>query len=103
MSFYKTEYRKNNSFLRDYFGVLPLLGATITAGAVGGTAFLIDMVNGASRTTAQILGGMNALDAISSLYQHAGTLAGQYIMPAGVVGQFLTYKFKKSIASFFKK
>lgn len=102
MGYYKTEYRKS-SFLKDYFGVVPLLGATLTAGAVCGAAFLVGLASDSSRTAAQIIGGANAVDAISSLYQHAGNLAGQYAMPAGGVGQFLTYKFKRSISSFFKK
>jgi len=102
MSYYKTD-RKSNSFLRDYFGFLPLLGGTLTAGVVGGAAFAIGLAYDASKTAAQIMGGANAVDAINSLYQTAGNLAGQYVMPAGAAGQFFTYKFKKSITSFFKK
>jgi len=102
MGYYKTEYRKS-SFLKDYFGVVPLVGATLTAGAVGGVAFAIGLASDVSKTAAQIMAGANAVDAINSLYQSAGNLAGQYFMPAGAAGQFLTYKFKRSITSFFKK
>lgn len=102
MNYYKAE-RKNNSFLRDYFGLLPLLGGTITAGVVGGAAFAIGLACDASKTAAQVMGGVNPVDAINSLYNSAGNLAGQYVMPAGVAGQFLTYRFKKSISNFFKK
>jgi len=98
---YKTERRKN--FLKDYFGFLPLIGATITAGAVGGAAFMISLASDSSKTAAQIIAGSNGIDAISSLYQHAGSVAGQYLMPAGGVGQFLTYKCKRSISSVFRR
>ena len=90
-------------FLREYFGLIPLTGGLLTAGAVGSAAFLISLLSGTSQELTYVINGKDAVDAISILYQKAGETAGHYIMPSAAVGQFLTYRFKKSVTSFFKK
>jgi hypothetical protein len=94
---------KRLKFPREYFGLIPLTGAAITAGAVGGAAFLITLASEISKQAYYIGNGGSIVDAISAMYQHAGNVAGQWIMPAGAVGQFLAYRFKKSVLSIFKK
>lgn len=90
-------------FLREYFGVIPVSGGLLTAGLVGTTAFIISLVAGSSQGLSYIASGENPVDVIASLYQQASGVAGKYMMPGAFAGQLLTYKFKKSIESWFKK
>jgi hypothetical protein len=95
--------RKIRKFLKEYFGPLPILGGTFTAGVVGTAAFLITLISGFSKGIPYVLNGSNPVDLIGSIYQQAGVTAGQLVMPAYAAGQFLTYRMKKSILSVFQK
>jgi len=90
-------------FLKEYFGVIPMSGGMLTAGIVGTTVFLISVVAGSSQGLNYMINGKNPVDVITSLYQQASNVAGQYAIPGAAAGQFLTYRFKKSVTSVFKK
>ena len=90
-------------FLKEYFGAIPVSGGLLTAGLVGTTAFIISLAASSSQGLTYLTNGENPVDVIASLYQQASDAAGKYMMPGAFAGQLLTYKFKKSVESWFKK
>jgi hypothetical protein len=86
-----TNFQKTKKFLGEYFGLIPTLGGIVVAGAAGIVTYAIGIAHG-------IYNGVE----ISSLYNYASAFPGKILPPAFLVGQFLTYRLKKSIVSIFK-
>jgi hypothetical protein len=86
-----TNFQKIKKFLSEYFGLVPTLGGVAVAGAAGIVTYSIGMAYG-------LYNGVE----VSSLYSYASTISGKFVIPSFLVGQFLTYRLKKSIFSVFK-
>lgn len=89
-------------FLREYYGLIPMLGGTLVAGATGIIAYSIGFAQGLTKEI-QYITTTQDLERILTLYEYGSSVAGKYILPGFVVGQALTYKLKKSLLSIFEK
>jgi hypothetical protein len=98
--------------VKEYYGPMPLLSGFITAGAVSTAAFVISSLYNGGGGIAELLANNNS-DLVSSLYDIPDVICEAYkesriftsnwTMPSFAVGQFLGYKLKRTIQSFFKK
>ena len=88
-------------FLKDYFGLLPIVGGMFTSGLTSTAVFLIALLYNLSKGYPQLFTGN--WDYVSIAYKKAGEIAGQWILPSYAAGQFLTYRMKKTITSLFKR
>lgn len=86
-----TKLQKIKNFLKEYYGLIPTLGGVAVAGATGLLTYSISTAYGL----------YNGTD-ISSLYSYASSVSGKFVIPSFLVGQFLTYRLKKSLTSLFK-
>jgi hypothetical protein len=89
-------------FLKEYYGLIPVVGGTIIAGAVGVVAYSVGLAQDFSKEVQYISSTNDVIGGVFTLYNNASAVCGRYIMPGFLAGQFLTYKFKKSLTSFFK-
>jgi hypothetical protein len=89
-------------FLKEYYGLVPVIGGTLVAGAVGVIAYSVGMAQDISKEAQYISSSNDVLGGILSLYNNASLICGKYVMPGFVAGQALTYKFKKNLISFLK-
>lgn len=89
-------------FLKEYYGVIPVLGGTVVAGVTGIIAYSIGVAQGLTKEIQYILTTQD-LERLFTLYEYGSSVAGKYIVPGFIVGQALTYKLKKSLFSIFEK
>jgi len=89
-------------FLREYYGVIPVLGGTVVAGVTGIIAYSIGVAQGLTKEVQYILTTQD-VGRFLVLYEYGSSVAGKYIVPGFMVGQALTYKLKKSLFSIFEK
>jgi hypothetical protein len=98
--------------IKEYCGPMPMLSGFITAGAVSTAAFVVSSLYNSGEGIAELLANSNS-DLVSSLYDIPDVICEAYkesriftsnwTMPSFAVGQFLGYKLKRTIRSFFKK
>ena len=89
-------------FLKEYYGILPVVGGTVIAGAVGVVAYTIGSAQELTNQIEYIVTTQDIWGGLSVLCDSGSALAGKYIIPGFVAGQVLTYKLKKTLFSFLK-
>ncbi|HKZ45705.1 MAG TPA: hypothetical protein VJ343_03295 [archaeon] len=89
-------------FLKEYNSLIPIVGGTIIAGAVGIAAYTIGFAQDISKEIQYISNTKDVLGGIWALYETASSVCGKYVIPGFVAGQALTYKLKKTIISVFR-
>ena len=88
--------------LKEYYGLVPVLGGTVIAGAVGVVAYTIGSAQELTNQIEYIITTQDIWGGLSALCDSGSALAGRYIIPGFIAGQILTYKLKKAIFSFLK-
>jgi hypothetical protein len=104
MERYKSEYRKQNrivKFIKEYNGLVPVLGGLIVSGAAGVIAFAVGSAQSASDSFRYLTQTGDFLGTIGMFYQKGSELAGKYALAGYVGGQFVSYKLKKTVSNFF--
>lgn len=89
-------------FLKEYYGLIPILGGTVIAGTAGIIAYTVGSAQEITKQIEYITTTQDVWGGISALYESASSLGGKYIIPGFFAGQALTYKLKKAIFSFLK-
>jgi hypothetical protein len=102
----QTQSSPVKKFIKDYFGLFPMLGGVLGAGSVYLAAYGTSMaVDAGSTITKELsylfnygtLDGIGLKESIASIYSNAKSVSGQWGIGGAVGGQFLFYKFKTSI------
>ena len=88
--------------IKEYYGVIPVVGGTVVAGAVGIVAYSAGFAQDFLKEIQYISTTQDFWGGISSLYNNASVVCGKYVIPGFIAGQALTYRLKKSITSLFK-
>lgn len=89
-------------FLKEYYGLVPILGGAVIAGTAGVIAYTVGFAQDLTREIQYISNTQDVLGGLFSLYDNASSVAGKYVIPGFIAGQALTYKLKRAIFSFFK-
>ena len=89
-------------FLKEYYGLIPVVGGTVIAGAVGVVAYSVGFAQDIAKEIQYISTTQDFWGGFWLLYNNASSVCGKYVIPGFIAGQALTYKLKKSVTSFFK-
>jgi len=89
-------------FIKEYYGLIPVVGGTVIAGAVGVVAYSVGFAQDIAKEIQYISTTQDFWGGFWSLYSNASSVCGKYVIPGFIAGQALTYKLKKSVTSFFK-
>lgn len=82
--------------------MIPVLGGVVVAGATGILAYSVGFAQDIAKEIQYISTTQDFWGGIWSLYNNASAVCGKCVIPGFIAGQFLTYKLKKSVTSFFK-
>ncbi|HDM05711.1 MAG TPA: hypothetical protein ENG34_00350 [Candidatus Aenigmarchaeota archaeon] len=88
--------------IKEYNGIVPIAGGLLTSGVAGVVAFTVGGIQGASDAINYFYKTRDLVGAITTVYSRASSLAGMYVPPAFIGGQFVTYKFKKAFDNFLR-
>lgn len=89
-------------FLKEYYGLVPILGGTVIAGTAGLIAYSVGFAQDLTKEIQYISTTQDIWGGVLSLYDNGSSIAGKYVIPGFIAGQALTYKLKKALFSFFK-
>lgn len=98
--------------IKEYYGPLPVLTGLLAAGAVNIAAFTLGAVyNGGEGIVSFVTNGngdllsavYNTPSNVAKLYMESRALAIDWSVPGFAAGQFLGYKLRSTVKSWFKK
>lgn len=92
--------------IRNYFGIIPLSGGALTAGAAYWTGLTVEFLRGTLANVPYVIQQpeyQQIYDTLHTAFQQGKDQGANWALAGGVIGLILTNKFKNAIVSFIRR